>query len=41
VKVGFVMSTLTDKTLEVELVLPTTSIALAVMFVIAFIKIKI
>jgi hypothetical protein len=27
VKVGFVMSTLTDKTLEVELVLPTTSIA--------------
>jgi hypothetical protein len=30
------LSTLTDKTLEVELVLPTTSIALAVMFVIAF-----
>jgi hypothetical protein len=27
VKVGFVVSTLTDKTLEVELVLPTTSIA--------------
>jgi hypothetical protein len=33
VKVGFVVSTLTDKTLEAELVLPSASVALAVMSV--------
>jgi hypothetical protein len=34
VKVGFVVSTLTDKTLEAELVLPSASVALAVMSVV-------
>jgi hypothetical protein len=36
VKVGFVVSTLTDKTLEVELVLPSASVALAVISVVVF-----
>jgi hypothetical protein len=36
VKVGFVLSTLTDKTLEVELVLPSASVALAVISVVVF-----
>jgi hypothetical protein len=36
VKVGFVVSTLTDKTLEAELVLPSASVALAVMSVVVF-----
>jgi hypothetical protein len=36
VKVGFVVSTLTDKTLEAELVLPSASVALAVMCVVTY-----